>query len=292
MKLLVLTLKVGMAVMAAGAAPLLSQTPPAPKQLFEVVSVKQDNLGRQGPVINVIGDRLLATNMSLTRLVEYAYRSPERPLLANQIIGAPGWSDTDHFDIEAKLEGGARTVSFEQRLLMLQSVLEDRFQLKVHRETREFPVYALLVAKKGPKLKVSADQTFAPPPPASSYGQPLPANATVPRGAFGFSFSGSVNSSAVSLSQLIDLLRLLLGQHVLDKTGLTGLFDITMHWAPGSEQAPPAAAPNSDLSSPSANALGPSLFTALQEQLGLRLESQKAPLEVLVIDSVQKPSEN
>jgi len=169
---------------------------------------------------------------------------------------------------------------------MLQDLLADRFQLKAHRETKELPVYELLVARGGPKLKVSEDQTPADPP--SFTGQPV--NAT-PRGAFGFG-SGVVDSRAVPLSRLTEFLRLPLGRHVVDKTGLSGLFDITLRWDPKSEQASTTFEVSPGAPPPLRDASGPSLFTALQEQLGLRLRAARDPIDVIVIDSLQRPTEN
>jgi uncharacterized protein (TIGR03435 family) len=177
------------------------------------------------------------------------------------------------------------------------------------------PVYELVVARGGPKLKLSADPNPTPPPlpapggpdgrgrgdalrggPPGLRGNPPPvgqcAPGPVPPGFFGGG-RGCLQGSAIPLTTLTNSLQNQLGRPVVDKTGLTGRFDIKLEWMPGAEQAPGPFAPNPDLPAPPpADLSGPSIFTALQEQLGLRLESAKGPVEVVVIDSAEKPSEN
>jgi uncharacterized protein (TIGR03435 family) len=192
---------------------------------------------------------------------------------------------------------------------MLQSLLEERFQLKFHRETREQPIYTLTVAKDGSKLKSveapprpvpgQAPATPPSPPPPPPPGGGLPANFTPPPGMI-MMMPGGIAGSAMTIAQLINVISGQLGRPVVDKTELKGFYDVRLQFAPesapgggplgfagpGGPGAPPAAPPGA--SDPS----GPSIFTAVQEQLGLRLESTKGPVEVIVIDSVQKPTEN
>jgi uncharacterized protein (TIGR03435 family) len=212
--------------------------------------------------------------MTVRGLLAFAYRTPDRPaLMAEQILGGPGWIDTDRFNIEGKPEGGA---SKDEMQVMVQSLLEDRFQLKLHYETRELPVFNLLLAS--PKLKLSADQTSPTQPPD--------------RGTLSMTGSSSgttIKGNAVPISALIDMLHTAAGRPVLDKTGLKGLFDINLLF---SQSGPTAATPAGVSETPLASdPSGPSILSAIQE-LGLKLESAKAPIEVLVIDSVQKPTEN
>jgi uncharacterized protein (TIGR03435 family) len=193
--------------------------------------------------------------------------------------------DADRFDIEAKTEqAGPGPIPRDKLQPMLQSLLEDRFQLKAHWEMRDTPVYLLTVAKGGPKLKLSEDQSDpnTPQPPDI----PIEQRRGMMRRA-----EDSWIGNAVRVSELAGFLSGQTGRPVLNKTDLDGLFDFKMHWvlppipAPGVPAGPDVTPPTA--SDPS----GASIFTAIEE-IGLRLEAAKAPLEVLVIDSVQKPSEN
>jgi uncharacterized protein (TIGR03435 family) len=166
---------------------------------------------------------------------------------------------------------------------MLQTLLEDRFQLKAHRETRDLPVYDLVLVKSGPKL--SADQT--PPDPRQGFisfvssGDPLQ---PLPRGAMRIitgPSSTTLTGAAIPISKLISLMQGKSDRIIVDKTGFNGLFDFRIEFRQDLGSEPP------DAGSPAL----PSLFTAVQD-LGLKLESAKAPLDVLVIDSIQKPSED
>jgi uncharacterized protein (TIGR03435 family) len=287
-KALLLTIALGFAVV-----PMFPQNGNAPRPSFEVASIKP-----AGPVVTRIsimvqpGGRLIAESFSLKMLVGRAYNVTD-----SRIIGGPSWVDSDRFNIEAKAQGN---MAPGQMGLLIQSLLEDRFQLRVHRETRELPVYELVVAKGGPKIKLSEDQT--PPAPQGprpmepatrgaapgQRGMPDPFSVPQPRGNFGRG-NGQMRGTAVGLAPLVIALSQQLGRPVYDKTGLTGLYDYSVKWTPGAEQAPgpfPEAPPPPSVDS------GPSIFTALQEQLGLRLESTRGPVEVIVIDSAVKPSEN
>lgn len=144
----------------------------AQRPVFDVASIKSNTSGQDGGSVGPRGDRLVAANLPLRALLSYAYAPANGALLRTQIVGAPDWADTDRFDIQAKMEGAeleghARTLPVDQSKLMLQSLLEDRFQLKAHRETRDLPVYNLVLIKRGPRL--SADQTL--PDPAQSFTQ-------------------------------------------------------------------------------------------------------------------------
>ncbi len=178
-----------------------------------------------------------------------------------QLVGGPKWMDDDRYDIEARA-GGESAPTSAQVQLMLQSLLADRFQLKFHRETKQLPEYELVVGKSGPKLKASAPESVK----SLSFGD-----------------SGSVTVLTVSKGSMDQLAKQLgnsgLGRPVLDKTGLTGEYDYELRWS-----AEPGGTDLADRP--------PSVVTAIQEQLGLKLESIKGPVETFVIDHAEKPSQN
>jgi uncharacterized protein (TIGR03435 family) len=245
-----MALKFGLIVFAAGAA--MAQAQPA----FEVASIRLHT----GPILGVgivlSGSRITVTNSTVVGLITYAY-----DLKIYQVTGGPGWvSDYASFgwDITAVAgDGGALT--HDQARPMMQALLADRFQLKIHRETKEMPVYALMATGKGgTKLKVSA--------PDAEGMMRMSGGRTI-----------KVEATAGRMEQLVAQLSGTLRMPVLDKTGLTASYDYTLEWAPENAAADVDA---------------PTLFTALQEELGLKLESQKAPVEIFVIDHAEKPSEN
>jgi uncharacterized protein (TIGR03435 family) len=255
---------------------------PAQKPKFDVSSVKPSPAGtRFGDTTR--GNRLALSGAPLKTLLRYAYPT----LLGRQIVNTPSWIDSDLFDVEGKSDSEAN-ISQAQMQLLVQSLLEDRFQLKAHREMRELPVYNLVVAKTG-KLKLSQDQTpfdpAAPQTPSPSgpargsfrtIGKPSPTALTL-----------VISGTAVRMDAFIGMLRQYAGRPLIDKTGLSGLYDFELQF----DMASGAPATNASAPAASEPSIFP-VFTALQEQLGLKLESAKAQLEVLVIDSVSKPSEN
>ena len=193
----------------------------------------------------------------------------------SQIVGGPDWLTSDRFDIQSRAN---KEISWDETAAAVRAMLEDRFQLKTHSEMRQMPVYALTVGKNGAKMK-SVD---APPPFGPSNAPPIPRGGAFasfkPLPGMIFRGNGTVIGSAIQIEQLVSVLSSLLDRPVLDKTYLKGHFDLRLQFAP---EGGPAADPED-----------PSLFAAIQEQLGLRLESIKGPVEVVVIDSVQTPSEN
>jgi uncharacterized protein (TIGR03435 family) len=245
---------------------------------FDVVSIKVSSPNAQMSLAPVPG-RIVGTGLSLKVLVQYSYRRADGRLYRNeQVVGGPPWLDVDRFDLQAKLEG--RTAPIEDLIAMLQPVLEDRFQLKVHRETRDGSVYALIRAKPNAALKLSADQT-----PVVNTGQPrfFDPNGPQPRDTIFPSRSDEGNvvlkGSATRMSKLVNVLDGYVDRPVIDATGMDGLFDLRLEFARQQTASPDAAA------DPSA----PSLFTALQEQLGLKLEPRRSPVEFLVIDDAKRP---
>ena len=241
---------------------------------FAAASIKSNKSGAQGGSSRMQpGGRYSGTNVTLRRVVNAAYS----PLLAFQIVGGPGWMDSDRFDIEAKADGNLPP---DQVRLMLRTLLADRFKLRVHRETRELASYALVTARTdgrfGPKLSRSTVDC-----PAGGNNEALgatpPQRGQTPACAF-IVGDGVLNGKGITMQGLAAELSLV-GRVVLDRTALEGTFDVALEWSPdtGAARTP---------------ADGSSIFTALQEQLGLKLEAIRAPSEVLVIDSAQRPSEN
>jgi uncharacterized protein (TIGR03435 family) len=255
---------------------------------FEVASIKPAAPGSRGMFIrNSPGGRVNVTNMTLKELIVIAYR-----IQPFQISGGPSWFDSVHYDINAKAE---TTPKQGELPLMLQALLADRFQLTIQRETKDMPVYALVLAKKdgklGPGLVESREGSCtafdpAKPPPLPEPGQPRP------------NFCGNMmmqprmlKASDIPVSQIVPMLSRFLGRTVIDKTGLTAKFDITLEWTPDESQIANMQLPP-DVKPPPSDPAGPSIFTALQEQLGLKLEAQKGPVDIFVITRAEKPSEN
>jgi bla regulator protein blaR1 len=243
-----------------------------PRPSFEVASIKPNSSGgNRVALVGQPGGRFVATNVTLQMLITIAYQVD-----GFRISGGPNWVNSDRFDIEARAEGGNTIPG--QPFPLLQSLLEDRFGLKVPWETKEFPVYELVVAKNGMKLQAVADPDPLPP------------------GGFRVA-RGVMAGSAVSFINFVRALSLYLGRTIVNKTALIGFFDIKLEWTPEVGEGGPfgpggSFGPGPETGPPPSSVPGPSIFTAIQEQLGLRLESSKGPVDVLVIDSVERPSEN
>jgi uncharacterized protein (TIGR03435 family) len=226
------------------------------------------------------GGRLTTLNSPLGFLIQRAYG-----VQAYQIAGGPPWIKTDGYNIEAK---PAANTDQKQMWLMLQALLADRFKLQLHRETRELPVYDLTATKGGPRLPKPAGgpctEVFTGPPPKP--GEPRPAPPCGP----GIQASGtgvSMRGLNLSTAKFAAFLGTLIGREVVDKTGFTGKFDLHLDFA-----LDDAIAGLPFNRGPGDAEAGPSIFTAIQEQLGLKLESTKGPVEVLVIDRAERPTEN
>ncbi|HUN82774.1 MAG TPA: M56 family metallopeptidase [Terracidiphilus sp.] len=289
-----------------------SQSADAPANLpkFDVVSIKPvkgDNAmlggmrtpdgslrgkGRGGMVgIMLTPDGIDMTGVPVQMMMRQAFGVED-----DRIIGAPGWVKSDRFDIQAKVAAedvaAFRNVPRDDRFAMMLPVLEDRFHLKYHHEMRELPMYALVIAKGGPKLTKSADEpSDAPGPPDNKAGGPPMApngpGGGPPRRRMMMMGPGNFESEGVPLKLFAHQLAFILGHTVQDKTGLTGNYDFKLHFTP--EDAPPMGA--ADNGQPAEDA-PPPLFTALQEQLGLKLESTKSKVDVIVIDHIEPPTPN
>ena len=181
-----------------------------------------------------------------------------------QISGGPGWIDSDRYDIEAKAEGLAKA---DQLRVVMQALLADRFKLEVRRETKDLPIYALIVGKNGAKIQTSVVTNPSKP---------------------GF-VSKSRIAGDFSMADFAKILAPLLSRLVIDRTGLAGTYELSLQWTPLIGQEPPV--PGVD-AQPPGDPNGPAIFTAIQEQLGLQLKSQRGPVDIVTIERVEKPSEN
>jgi uncharacterized protein (TIGR03435 family) len=263
-------------VLAASVALAQPSAPPR----FDVASIKPA-AGDPCMCINTTpGGRVHATSMTLKFLVEMVYHVQDF-----QVSGGPPWLTSLRYDIEAKTDAPAKDSEVS---VMLQQLLADRFQLVFHRETRALPVYAIILARKdgklGPGMVESKEGGCTPPDPT----KPSEASGK-PNCGQGWGDARSLRSSSVQMDYLATSLSRLLRTKVIDQTGLTGKFDITLDWTPDERIAfslPPNAA------KAAAESGLPDLFGALPQQLGLKLESHRESVEVLVIDHAEKPSEN
>lgn len=239
-------------------APLAANSP-----TFEAASIKPNNSGDGHLDGSVSGNRFRLNNVTPRYLIKYAYG-----LLDYQLSDAPNWSDAKHYDVDAKVSdtefaSWLRLSPKQQRanlLLALQALLADRFKLQVSYRTEELPVYALVVAKNGPKLTKATD----PPSPLPECPHPCWTANNV-----------NMDDLAKGVGQLLR------DRVVLNETRLPGNYLVVLHWEP----------PNQNPSAP-ADTLGLSIFTALEEQLGLRIESATGPVDTVVIEHIEEPTPN
>ena len=280
-------------------AGLWAQTPPsgdAPS--FEVASVKPNTSGDGFMRIGGPPGRFNATNVPLRQLIQMAYQ-----IQPFQLEGGPGWIGTDRFDIVAKASGDVPLQTAPgvpgPIQLMMRTLLADRFKLAVHHEAKEQTIYALVLARAdgqlGPQLKKSATDCAALAAARGRSGPPPPLPAPGVRPQCGMMMRpGGMSAGGMPIAQLVASLSGNVQRIVVDRTGLTGTFDIDLTWTP--DQMPQRAPGSGDgpiqFNGVSIDPNGPSLFTAIQEQLGLKLESTKGPVDVLVIDRAEKPTED
>jgi uncharacterized protein (TIGR03435 family) len=304
---------------AGAAAPQAEATGPLS---FEVASIKPSaGDGRTVMVQMAPGGRYTASGVTVKLLIQQAYDVRDF-----QISGGPSWLTSERYDIVAKAETNANR---DQIKLMLQSLLKERFNLVLHRETRQLPIYALVVGKNGHKLHLSeiqpSEQPAAAPPNAPQSGPRVALGGVAQGGGAQAGRAGGVaggigggagggggaaggpqragsmmrmgrgqlSAEMAPIAALVNMLSQQLGRPVLDQTGLTGSFDFKLEWTPDETQRGlglEGEKPPGEIAPPGES--GPSIFTAVQEQLGLKLESAKGPVEILVIDRIERPSEN
>ena len=283
-----------------------AQAPEAPatssQPTFEAASVKANKSG-PGPIgLNFQpGGRFRATNVTLKMLIGAAYGTPQ-PLPDFQLEGGPKWMDSDRFDVIAKAPGDPKPGPNgppPEMFLMIRSMLEERFHLAVHFETKDMPIYALVLAradgKLGQRMKPSTTDCAALMASMRARGGPPAPPAPGERPPCGMRmFPGNVSAGSMTMTQIVNALARMpgLNRTVVDRTGLAGAYDFDLTFTPdqmpqGRGDAPPGAPPI-----PAIDPNGPSLFTALQEQLGLKLEPARAPVNVLVIDRAEQPTDD
>ncbi len=265
--------------------------------MYEVVSIKPHKSGDEMFKMMFEKDGFSAIMVTLRMLIRTAYGVDD-----SRIFGAPNWLDSEKYDVEARMEKSVANrlgeMSEDQRNVekrrMLQALLADRFKLMFHRETKQLGMYVLVIAKNGPKLQEAKPGDTYPKGFKNPDGG-SPAGIFWLRRAGG---GGELIGQALPIATLVRLLsEKILNRNVLDNTGLTGNYDFTLQWTTGEESQGPMFKEAGDDqqvtgSTPPPESSGPSIFTAIQDQLGLKLESQKGPGGVLVIDHVEKPSEN
>ena len=289
------------ALAGAAAAAGFAQTN-APRPQFEVASLKLNTAchDRSGGEEPPTPGRLHLACITLQNLIQLAYGFLGDGQTFNRqrldVLGLPKWADEDRYDLAAKAEGAARVEQMGGP--MLQALLEDRFQLKLHRESKEVSVYALTAAKNGPKLQpmkegscVAIDLNHLPPPPAP--GQPMPrfcGNASWRNAGR----NATLEASGMTMAEFAQLFAMRLDRPVIDKTGIRGQFDFHLEFdreeMAGLRQQ--GTARDSENPMQATDPGGPSLFAAIQEQLGLKLVPEKGRVEFLVVDRVEKPTDN
>jgi uncharacterized protein (TIGR03435 family) len=255
---------------------------------FEVTSVKENRSGSRQSNFATTPGRVTATNVNLYQLISVAYNGAPMPM--GTLEGAPNWAVVDHYDIVATTNGD---VSREEFQLMMRDLLADRFRLRMHEESRQRPIYVLTVARTdgsiGPQLRrsdsecESAVPTEAQRREASNDGvQPCQLR----------TFPGKMTGRAVTIDMLVKAFVGAVEDHreIRDNTGLDGRFDVDLEWTPdsGAVNLRPLDAPPL----PAVDPTGPPLVTALREQLGLRLDAQRASANVWVVEHVERPDLN
>jgi len=237
---------------------------------FDAASVKPSNSSNGGFSMGTSKGRLTVTNVPVRELILKGFH-----LKDSQVSGGPGWLSTERYDIVAKTSN--TTISDDNLWLLLQPLLTERFKLKFHRETKQLPVYSLVVAKGGPKLTPHIGGAEGKDEPTIS-------------GRMG-SGKASLDVKKISMARLADTLGGYMDHTVIDRTGLKGDYDFKLDWA---QEHPGEEIGSSVLTSlqEGLGLAGPTIFTAVQEQLGLKLESAKGPVETIVIDGAERPTAN
>jgi uncharacterized protein (TIGR03435 family) len=243
-----------------------SQESRSAERSFEVAAIKPNNSGdRRTGFLPLSGDRFMANNVTVRQLIQFSYK-----LQDFQIIGGPAWTEVKRFNVEAKVPSNTTA---DEVPSMMQSLLRERFHLRAHMDKKSLPVYSLGVGNSGSKLRDAA-------PCASP-------SATNPCSGIAMQPEGRLIGRTAEMQQVVGILSYLLSRPVLDDTHLTGKYDFDLRWRPDSLTTPFEGNPNDHVEPDD-----PDIFAALQQQLGLKIKSGKAPATVLRIDLVEEPTEN
>jgi uncharacterized protein (TIGR03435 family) len=280
-----LRLVFGLGLGAAACAVVLYGQAPEKTPAFEVASIRENVSISDGASVRAQpGGRVSVTNNTLRNIIRNAYNVQNY-----QIMGGPEWVNTVRWNITAKAADDAPP---QQLILMLRTLLANRFKLVVRSETREMPIYSLILARAdgrlGPQLRASSVNCAAIFAAAKAKGE-APPPTTNGRPTCGTRITrGNMMTTGVTIADVARNLGPFTGRPVVDKTELAGAYDVDLIWTP--EQGPPGPDGTAPSAQPSSD--GESLFTAVQEQLGLKLDAQRGPVDVLVIDSAQRPIED
>lgn len=263
-------------LLAAAIVKAQSQAP-TPQPSFEVASIRPNHTGERIMLFQPSrGGRFTANNCSLRLLIQYAF-----DVMPFQISGAPDWVRSERYDIAAK---AASDAEFRDIQLMLQQLIKDRFQLRCHWDSKEAAVYNLVVSKAG-MLKEAAGDCSSSPGPRS---RPVGTTEDTPCGSWR-NTPGQIKADKLTAADLVGAFSFFLGRSVVDKTHLTGKYNIDLQWTPGEVELSSLQSGAGPASSVDA---APSIFTAVRDQLGLKLETAKGPVRTLVVDHVDRPSPN
>lgn len=271
-------------------SPTPSGVAPSSAPTFEVATIKPaKESDRQ--MIMFSPDGVSIKGVPMQMILREAFRTED-----DHVFGAPSWVKSTRYDIDAKVSVDdapkLKDLKGEQRMAMLVPLLEERFNLKYHHETRELTTYSLVVAKGGVKMKESApdDAGKAAPKEISADAPKAPPKGRMLR----MTGPGHIESEGTETKFLVHVLSQQLGKTVVDKTGLSGRYDYTLQWTPDDAVTPKAGEGEGGppREEGAVQAGGPSLFTAVEEQLGLKLESSKGLVDVIVIDHLDLPSAN
>jgi bla regulator protein blaR1 len=268
------------AAMTMGSVSAQTGAPAGNGTTFEVASVKpHDPADSRSLMIAEPNGRFTARNIPLRMLIRTAYSVQDE-----QVVGGPEWLDQATFDIVATSAGGVPLTALAAEL---QSLLADRFKLRIHRDTRELPVYLFVPARNdgslGPQLKRHVCDQQVTTRAVDGNQLPWSPCANISNG------QGRLTVKGATIVATLQYLTPLVHRVVIDRTNLTGAFDLELRWAPDAAPAAGVASAGQPAVAP-ADASTPSLFTAIQEQLGLKLEPGRAPVDVIVIDSVERPA--
>lgn len=279
-------------LLVASAIPLFGQGP-APS--FDVASIKASAPGTRQRILIEPDGRFLADGVSLKLLIASSWH-----LVPDQMSGGENWTTSELWTIQATAEGitvPSWTPPYLPEIIAVRvrSLVTERFALKIHHETKELGVYRLLISKNGPKLNVTPSrersQADGSPEPSRTAGRSaLPAD-VMPAPGRAMAGAGALIASAIPMQQFVTLLGRFMDRPVIDNTGLTGYVDVKLRFAPESAPHPSQVRPSPDGAAPPASD-DPSIFTAVEEQLGLKLEPAKEPIDILVIDSARRPTAN